>query len=44
MYCSSPSRLNYKFIAFYAPYVKDAYWFWAGMPYPNLEKALLHRK
>ena len=28
-----------KFIALMLPYVKDAYWFWGGHPYPNLSKA-----
>lgn len=31
------------FIAVNAPYVKDAVWFWASMPYPKLEKVWLNK-
>ena len=31
------------FIAVNAPYVKDAVWFWASMPYPSLERAWLDK-
>jgi ABC-type transport system substrate-binding protein len=32
-----------RFCALNHPYVKDAYWFWAGAPYPNLARTWLDK-
>ena len=32
-----------RFCALNQPYVKDAYWFWAGAPYPNLSRTWLDK-
>ncbi|MBW1764778.1 MAG: ABC transporter substrate-binding protein [Deltaproteobacteria bacterium] len=42
-YAMDVPLIQAKFAALMQPYVKNAYWFWGGRPYPNLQKTWLDK-